>query len=564
MTADDTTMTGRADILRAHARLAAINPGELPERLLPDVLEALLTGAGHPIGLALDPKKPEEVAASGFSPNPASIGALCRSLAKGNGEEAIPTALLHDVFAGEDAEDPRAIPVTAEDDTLVLLLLPGPPLEPLGFASVVSHAASILARVRMSEKVREAGFELKMRLWELESLYDVGLSIAGTLDLESLADEVLMKSVSLLNAQAGTLILKDGAGEGRFLTKEIGVQLLCSDHGDIPFPLDGVIMLNDRAHRPLSLAGAPAEKLLGVPIRSDGEHVGVLFVADKENRAGGVDDFNESDKRVLKLFGNQAAIALENARLHREALEKERMDREIELAATIQATILPTTLPPAEGLELAGGNRPTRQVGGDYFNVFPLPDGRTAFCVADVSGKGIPAALLVSTVHACLHLLIEAHADDLAGLASRLNRHLVGFSSTRKFVTLFFCVYDPVTHELRYVNAGHNPAILLSGDSTTLLPSGGVPVGMLPSAVHREGHVLLQPGDLLLLYSDGITEALDAGDEEFDLPRLIDLLKAERGEKVSLINDRIFSAVARFTTGVAQYDDQTVLVARVL
>src|SRR6187549_3091917 len=139
---------------------------------------------------------------------------------------------------------------------------------------------------------------------------------------------------------------------------------------------------------------------MGVSIRSDGKDLGVLFVADKENRGGGVTDFNESDKRVLRLFATQAAIALENARLHRDALEKERMEREIELAGSIQATILPKSIPAARGLELAGGNQPTRQVGGDYFDVFPLPDGRTAFCVADVSGKGVPAALLVSTVHA--------------------------------------------------------------------------------------------------------------------------------------------------------------------
>ena len=263
---------------------------------------------------------------------------------------------------------------------------------------------------------------------------------------------------------------------------------------------------------------------------ADGRPLGVLVVADKENRSGGVDDFTIGDERILSLFGNQAAIALENARLHREAVEKERMEREVELAASIQKTILPVSLPDVPGLRLAGGNRPTRQVGGDYYDVFPLPDGRTAFCVADVAGKGVPAALLVSTVHACLRILLDTGVADLPGFVSRVHRHLLGFSSTRKFVTLFFAVYDPLRHEVRYVNAGHNPGVRLAGREVTLLPSGGPPIGILPDAVFRESVVSLVPGDTLVLYSDGITEAVNGADEEFGMDRLVALVRGSDGD----------------------------------
>ncbi|MBK9089656.1 MAG: GAF domain-containing protein [Holophagales bacterium] len=140
----------------------------------------------------------------------------------------------------------------------------------------------------MSEKVREADFELKYRVWELESLYDVGLSIAGTLDLESLADEILMKSVSLLNARSGTLVVRPGAapdGEPQVLIRSIGTPLV--DDGAAPDPEGRVLICNRREDRPPALAGAPAEKLLAVPISSDGRPLGLLVVADKENRAGG-------------------------------------------------------------------------------------------------------------------------------------------------------------------------------------------------------------------------------------------------------------------------------------
>ena len=511
------THVALADPLKAHARLAAIDAEETGAGVLDEIIEAMRIGAGAAEARAIEPGSPVEPGAS-------------------------------------------AIPLTAEDETLAVILLDRPPQDPVSFASVTAHAASLLARIRMAERLREKEFELKYRVWELESLYDVGLSIAGTLDVDSLADDILMKSVSLLNARKGTLIIRDVSGHGQVLVKEFGGLLFGGEEAlDLP---DIVYLANTRENRVGVLADAPAEKLLAAAIISDGTRLGVLVVADKENRAGGIDDWTEADKRILSLFGNQAAIALENARLHREAVEKERIEREIELAASIQKTILPASLPSVPGLVLAGGNRPTRSIGGDYFDVFPLEDGRTALCVADVSGKGVPAALLVSTVHACLHLLVPEGASDLPGLVSRMNKHLRHFSATHKFVTLFVGVFDPATSLFTYVNAGHNPGIVLAGDEVVELPSGGLPIGMFPEVVHRAGTVRLAPGDLLVLYSDGITEAADASDQEFGTGRLVELVRSARALPTPEISASIFASVAEFTRGVAQYDDQTVLLAQ--
>jgi len=558
-----------ADVPGAHALLATIEPVSAGAGLLEPVLDALLRGAGSARGLALDATGRCHPAVRGVAPAAVDLAELAAGLARGSAHVASydQTLLARMIGAdppdGEDPFDPRVVPLTAGDDTLAWVALDRSPRDPVGFASVAAHAASLLAWVRMSEKVREADFELKYRVWELESLYDVGLSIAGTLDLESLADDILMKSVSLLNARSGTLVVRPGAsteGEPRFFVRSIGTPLV--GDGAAPDPVGRVLVCNRREDRPPALQAAPAEKLLAVPISSEGRPLGLLVVADKENRAGGIDDFGQADARILSLFANQAAIALENARLHREAVEKERMEREIEIAASIQRAILPAVLPAVSGILIAAGNRPTRQVGGDFYDVYPLPDGRVAFCVADVAGKGIPAALLVSTVHACIHLLVEAGATDLTGLVARVNRHLARFSSTRKFVTLFLAVFDPSDRSLRYVNAGHNPGIWLSGSGTSLLPSGGVPIGMFETAVQVENRVELAPGDLVVLYSDGITEAADAKDQEFGMDRLTGLLEEGRALPPNVLKDRIFAAVEAFTRGVAQYDDQTVLVAR--
>ncbi len=550
--------SGGSRLLAAHARLAAVDPWSGRERLFEEVLAALLTGAGGARGLLLDPWEPARSAAQGLDLAAGVVRALAaRVAASPRAAEPVPPAELAVHFGGAT---PFAIPITAQDDTVAFAVLERPPEDPTGFASVTAHAAWLLDTVRMSEKVQKADFELKYRVWELQSLYDVGLSIARTLDLESLADDVLMTSVSLLNARTGSLLVRAQKDEG-FFAKHVGEPLLDADAlSEVPTE---AIVANAAFARPAFLARARAEKLLLVPIQVESRPLGVLVVADKETRAGGVDDFSEADVRVASLFANQAAIALENARLHREAVEKEKMEREMELAASIQQAILPAALPDVPGLLLAGGNRPTKQVGGDYFDVYPLPGGATAFCVADVSGKGVPAALLVSTVHACLHLLVPSLADDLPALVARVNRHLVGFSATRKFATLFVAVFEPASGRLRYVNAGHNPGLWLGRDGARLLPSGGVPVGMLADAVHREAAADLAPGDTVLLYSDGITEALNRADEEFGMERLTELALSGRGEPPAELSRRIFGAVSDFTQGVAQYDDQTVLIARV-
>ena len=551
---------GVADILGAHARLAAIDPSAAGTPLN-QVLAAVLLGSGAERGLAVDPLHPRLRAAFLVSPPDAlltrlehyleKVGPLATELAEGLAAELL-----------APAGDPRVIPLTARDETLALVLIDRPPVDPVGFASVTAHAASILAVIRMSERITRADFELKYRVWELQSLYDVGLSIAGTLDLDSLADDILMKSISLLNARTGTLIVRTSGGdiEDGVLVKHFGAPLVGPEAlAALP---SHACRWNTRQERIGALTDAPAEKLLLSPILAEGRPLGVLVVADKENRSGGVDDFTVGDERILSLFGNQAAIALENARLHREAVAKERMEREVELAASIQKTILPVSLPVVPGLRLAGGNRPTRQVGGDYYDVFPLPDGRTAFCVADVAGKGVPAALLVSTVHACLRILLDTGVADLPGFVSRVHRHLLGFSSTRKFVTLFFAVYDPILREVRYVNAGHNPGVRFAKGVATLLPSGGPPIGILPDAVFQESLVPLAPGNTLVLYSDGITEAVNGADEEFGMDRLVALVRQSEGVSPAIVSSRIFEAVSEFTRGVAQYDDQTVLVAR--
>ena len=457
------------------------------------------------------------------------------------------------------------IPLSAEGEVHGLLGLSGVPRDEadeigafLGFV-LGSH----LAAHRLSRLVKGAEFEVKTRLLELESLYDLGLSLGGQLDLGALSDEVLFRSISLTDAGKGTLVLLDDGGRLLY-ERNLGGELLPRDRfASWRIPEGEALINNEAASLPTAgerLQGC--EKCLAVAISVPGRRLGFLAVGDKESRDGRVLDFTPTDARLLSLFANQAAAAIETARLHKDALEKERFERELELAAAIQREILPRSLPAIPGVELAAANVPARHIGGDYYDVIPLSRGRVAFLVADVSGKGVPAALLVSTVHAAVHLQID-QAATIAELVSRIDGHLRRFAATRKFLTLFFGVLEPDSGKLRYVSAGHNPALLAraSGEIESL-ESTGVPVGMLPNSSWREDVRDIGPADLLCVYSDGITEAVDAAEEEYGLPRLTREISARRLLPLGQISEEVLESVADFARGVSQYDDQTLLLVR--
>jgi sigma-B regulation protein RsbU (phosphoserine phosphatase) len=303
------------------------------------------------------------------------------------------------------------------------------------------------------------------------------------------------------------------------------------------------------------------EHPLWVPIEADGKPLGLLVVADKESRTG-IGPFAPADRRMLGLFANQAAIALENAHLHLQALEKERLERELDLAAEIQRQLLPEELPEVEGFEFAGWSRPARHVGGDYYDVRLADDGSVHLVLGDVSGKGMPAALLVSTLHSALRLLLSSRPFD-ADLVERANRHIGDASASNKFITMVAARLDPISASLNYVNAGHNPPLVVRRDGAVEeLPAGGMPLGIFNGAPYSLGQVELHPDDLLCIFSDGITECETPMGEEFGPERLTELLLRVADQPLSEMIRAIDRAVVEFAAGGPQGDDQTVVLVR--
>jgi sigma-B regulation protein RsbU (phosphoserine phosphatase) len=418
-----------------------------------------------------------------------------------------------------------------------------------------------IKNLRLRQELKEQQFQVNYRVVELESLYDVGLAVAATLDLVKLSEEILLRAVSLLDARRGALYILEG--ERYRLERTFGGEAASW------FASGDAVLCDflDAGPPPAELLPG-ARYLLGVPIETEGRKRGLLAVGDKESRRG-VGPFAAADRRTLSLFATQAAIALENARLHLQALEKERLEREMHLAAEIQRRILPRGAPEVPGYELLGWNRPARQIGGDYYDLWKRQDGHVGLVVGDVSGKGMPAALMVSTLHSALHLLLD-QAGFGPELLERLNRHILESSAANKFITLLMADLEPDSGRLTYLNAGHNPGLLLrarGGDpaeppEVVQLGASGLPIGVLPGSRFQSRDLTVEPGDLVCLYTDGITEAESPQDEEFGTARLLALLGEHRDHPLPDLLEAIQEATSRFTAGLPQGDDQTLVLLR--
>ncbi len=425
---------------------------------------------------------------------------------------------------------------------------PGTVEAPSPAVDFVLSAGSHLRQLR--DRLKERSFQDNLKVVKLEALYDVGLAIASTLNLDQLSEEILGHAVALLDARRGALYLLEN-GTYRVRRAIGGSALETLAEGEEP--------LHERATDAQLLPGV--KHLLVVPIAIDGSKLGILAVADKESRTG-VGPFSEDDQRSLSLFANQAAIALENANLHRQALEKERLERDMELAAEIQRGLLPSSIPEVEGLEILGWNRPTRQVGGDYYGYYRLSEDRIGMVVADVTGKGMPAALLVSTLHSALRLLLD-RVQDGAELLSRLNQHILEASGTNKFITLILAVVDSGENRLGFFNAGHNPGLIVRRDGQVdQLLASGLPLGLMPGATYTYESVPFAPGDLLCLYSDGITECAAANDDEYGMERFCEYLREQREAPLPDILSGLDREMADFAGDHPQSDDQTVVLVR--
>jgi phosphoserine phosphatase RsbU/P len=286
------------------------------------------------------------------------------------------------------------------------------------------------------------------------------------------------------------------------------------------------------------------------------KRIGVLYL---DSRTGGVLTSPKTCE-ALEVLAGEAAVAIENARLYRESCEKERLERELQIAAGIQQALMPLGEHAGGYFEVAGASVPCRAIGGDFFDYLELDGGRLAIALADVSGKGAPAALLTAVVQGMF--TIEAgHAGGAAGTLGKINRALKRRTVESKFVTMFYGTLSP-DGTFVYSNGGHNAPVLLRRRAMSRLETGGTILGMFETAAYDQETLALEPGDTLVAFSDGISEAQDPGGEDYGEDRLITCLEAHRGASPVEMRDALLESVRAFVSGAMPTDDMTVLVLR--
>ena len=298
--------------------------------------------------------------------------------------------------------------------------------------------------------------------------------------------------------------------------------------------------------------------VLAVPL-GVGEKVFGIIYADSPIAEG---RFTEDHLKVLTTLASVAAIRVENARLMEEQIERERLEQELQLASEIQQRFQPTQAPNVPGYELQGISFPCYEIGGDYYDFIKRANGRMVVTLGDVSGKGTAAALLMSSLHAAVHAQSASH-DSLTETIAAVNNYLAENTPTNRFVTLFYAELDPKTGNLSFINAGHNPPLIVHAAGTMEnLASGGLPLGIKLDAEYKEGRTQLQANDVLVIYSDGVSEAQNPEGEEFGTERLYDVVSRNMDASAAGIRDRIEAALTKWSQGTPAADDITLVIVK--
>lgn len=435
-------------------------------------------------------------------------------------------------------------------------------------------------RSHLASALQEFSREIPRLIQRDLLLQSVGARLCRLLDLARLAVYVRAEGDGALSWRLGSQVVPEPGGAAAVGTAP-------ARPFPVDLPLSATIKRLERFHEPFWVEARGGGRDLGpavtreqeelarrldeqehlaragitllVPMVSQGRMVGFFALPPKHSG----DDYQVQDLDLLTIVAGQVALQIENSRLYEEEVAKQKLEEQLALARTIQSRLLPSRIPPVPGAELGAVNISSAQVSGDYYDLIVRPDGCLGLVISDVSGKGIPASLLASSLQAAL----RAHCDnsDSPGLIlKRVNQHLHASTDPQHFATLFLAFFDPRSRRLRYSSGGHNPPILRRRDGAVeLLAEGGLPLGAFDFGRYDEAEVTLAPGDLVFLYTDGLTETRNGDDEEFGTERVEALLHALHDQPVGTLIRRMSEELQSFCGRPVADDDITLIALRI-
>lgn len=420
-------------------------------------------------------------------------------------------------------------------------------------------------------QLEEENKRLKISVTELSVLNDIATAISSTQPINQIIDQIIVRCIKHLNVEEGTIVLWKPEKEDKPFQTMIRKQ--DTSKLRLPIRLDNQLtgwmlknkkplLVNDfKADNRFKMLGdeeLPFKSILSVPMTTKGKLIGLLTVFNKK----GDNLFTQNDQKVLSIIAAQSAQVIESARLYEEEKALISLREEMRMAKNIQLNLLPKSIPKVEGYQIAAVNIPARDVGGDYYDFINLENNRLVFCLGDITGKGMPAAMLMANLQAALRsqTLVQ---NDCSKCINIVNKLLFRSTEPDRFATLFMGVLDSKLNNLEYCNGGHDQPLLFSkGNKPIGLEATGLLLGCFENSEYSIGEIKLQPGNVLVVYSDGITESMNESEEEFGLETLEQIVDKLQDKNANEILEDVLTSVKLHSKGVSQSDDLTLMIIK--
>jgi sigma-B regulation protein RsbU (phosphoserine phosphatase) len=422
----------------------------------------------------------------------------------------------------------------------------------------------------MSTNLEEENRKLRRAVEELSILNEIASAISSTMEVEEITKLILSKCIERIDVEQGTITLLKESMTDPFKTF---VRVEDSPVKGVPYRLgmslagwmlknQKPLLTNDLANDPrfkgLEKEETKIRSMLCVPLKVKNEMIGLISLFNKKKEA-----FTPDDQRLLSIIAMQSAQVIENARLYEEEKKLQQMEEDLKTARNIQRSLLPKGNPSLPDIDVAGLTHAAREVGGDYYDFISIDQDRLGIVIADVSGKGMPAALLMANVQATLRAQALTYHSPKECIA-KSNSLLCRSVEKGKFVTLFYGILNTKEKSLAYTNAGHcYPLIFNQKGEFKELEKGGLVLGVLDDYPYQEEKIILKPQELILLYTDGITEAFNKRNEQFEEERLIKVVQEHFNLGAEGVSQQILNVVTAFQEDVPQSDDLTLVVVKV-
>jgi sigma-B regulation protein RsbU (phosphoserine phosphatase) len=425
--------------------------------------------------------------------------------------------------------------------------------------AIISISAAAIEKGIAFGEIKNINRALDEKIQELRTLFELSKEFNAIFDRDKLLKLFTFTLMGQVGASRYAVCLRDG----ETVSSRIDTHRL-SEFKHVLFEnITSPVLVSDLQRKKVLLdlrAACQEQSIVAlIPLQVQNEVKGMLCVG--ERLRGG--NYSDSDLEFIYSLGNLAIISLENTRLFYEAVEKQKMENELNIAREIQKGLLPRSLPAIPGLDLAALNISSKQVGGDYYDVVVLENGTCVIAIGDVSGKGTPASLLMANVQATIRTLVHFNLP-LSEMTSLVNRLICDNTGSDKFITFCWGIFDPKTRIFRYVNAGHNhPFVVRADRSIERMTEGGIILGVTKEAApYKEGSVQLMTGDVVVMFTDGISEAMNVEGIDYTEERVEEFLRNIGPMTAQGVLDEVQNEIARYTSGAPQSDDITLVVMK--